>query len=111
MSRKKPLQHIKALLVPEMADDTVAGWMAQPEGAINIYCLSGRQSTMVNQFSLIRSPRILFGKGQLEALRVCSGTLAAMPLVLTGSKSHTIPVLGKTLLNLKNEDYTPIRQD
>jgi alcohol dehydrogenase class IV len=62
---------------------------------------------MVNQFSLIRSPRILFGKGQLEALPGLLRNLGRNVLVLTGSKSHTLyPVLGKTLLNLKNEGFT-----
>lgn len=61
----------------------------------------------MNQFSLIRSPRILFGKGQLEALPGLLRNLGRNVLVLTGSKSHTLyPVLGKTLLNLKNEGFT-----
>ncbi len=58
---------------------------------------------MVNQFSLIRTPRILFGEGQIEVLPGLLKNMGSNVLIITGSKSYTInPMLGKTLVNLKN---------
>jgi alcohol dehydrogenase class IV len=62
---------------------------------------------MVTQFSLIRTPRILFGEGQIEALPGLLKNLGSNVLIITGSRSYTLyPLVGKTLINLKNAGNT-----
>jgi alcohol dehydrogenase class IV len=53
---------------------------------------------MVNKFTLIRTPRILFGKGQAKGLSSLRKNLGRNVLIITGSRSHAqYPVLFKTL--------------
>jgi alcohol dehydrogenase class IV len=62
---------------------------------------------MVDQFSLYRTPRILFGEGQMEALPGLLKNLGSNILIITGSKSYTLyPIVGKTLINLKGDGNT-----
>lgn len=61
---------------------------------------------MVNKFNLIRSPRILFGKGLLEELPGLLRNLGRNVLIIAGSKPHLqSPVLSKTLNKLLQERY------
>jgi alcohol dehydrogenase class IV len=62
---------------------------------------------MVNKFSLLRTPRILFGKGQVEGLRGLLSFRGKNLLVITGSASYVNnPGIGRFLMELGNEGYT-----
>ena len=62
---------------------------------------------MVSKFGLIRTPRILFGKGQAEGLPALLKNRGGNILVITGSKSHLqCPTIGKTILTLEKEGYS-----
>ncbi len=61
---------------------------------------------MVNQFSLIRTPRILFGKGQVEKLPGLVKSPGRNLLVITGGQSHRLyPVLDRLMFSLEHEGY------
>jgi alcohol dehydrogenase class IV len=62
---------------------------------------------MVNQFSLIRTPRILFGKGQVEKLFGILKDRGNNVLLLTGSKSHSRNQrIEKVINTLQQEGYS-----
>jgi alcohol dehydrogenase class IV len=61
---------------------------------------------MVNKFSLIRTPRILFGNGQAEALPGLLKGRGINVLIVTGAKSHRQNTgIAKVLLSLEKEGY------
>jgi alcohol dehydrogenase class IV len=61
---------------------------------------------MVNRFSLIRAPRILFGKGQLEELPGLLKNLGRNILIIEGSRQNVqSPKLVTILKSLRQEKY------
>lgn len=61
----------------------------------------------MNQFGLIRTPRILFGAGQLAELPGLLRNRGRRILVITGSRSYMLyPGIGKIMLRLQKEGFT-----
>jgi alcohol dehydrogenase class IV len=61
---------------------------------------------MVNKFTFIRTPRILFGRGQLEGIPALLKDYGQRILVIKGKRSHlSYPEIGKVFPALENDGF------